>query len=234
MENKNMMNDNYNELKPEEISCRIQQVNEGGVSLLLYITSRAAQKKLDEKYGELSWSDDYKMVGDDRFCFITVDTGEKLITRGDVGTESYTEKVKGQSSDAFKRACVKFGIGRELYSAPRIFIENKYVKIKKNKNDKFVTYDTFTVRSITYKNGIIDGLVIQNQDLNVVYEQYENKTIDDIKYKTLIDACEQAEVEPEKIRETFGLKSIRDMDIRMYVKAIRKLEKNIEEKKKES
>ncbi|NOW12590.1 hypothetical protein B0H35_000004 [Clostridium acetobutylicum] len=44
------------------------------------------------------------------------------ISKQDVGTESNTEKEKGQASDSFKRACFNFGIGRELYTSPFIWI----------------------------------------------------------------------------------------------------------------
>ena len=40
-------------LQANEISCRIQQISEKGLSLLLYVTSRDGQKRLDEKYGPL-------------------------------------------------------------------------------------------------------------------------------------------------------------------------------------
>jgi hypothetical protein len=44
------------------------------------------------------------------------------IMKEDVGVESKTEKEKGQASDAFKRACFNWGIGRELYTAPFVWI----------------------------------------------------------------------------------------------------------------
>lgn len=87
----------------------------------------------------------------------------------DVGTESYTEKEKGQASDSFKRACVSVGIGRELYSAPFIWIPATKVNIQK-KNDRCVTYDKFKVKEIHYnQNREISGLVISNQNGQVVY-----------------------------------------------------------------
>jgi hypothetical protein len=56
---------------------------------------------------------------------------EEWIWKQDVGTESNTEKEKGQASDAFKRACFNWGIGRELYEYPLI-----QVKLNDNEFDK--------------------------------------------------------------------------------------------------
>ena len=87
----------------------------------------------------------------------------------DVGTESYTEKEKGQASDSFKRACVSVGIGRELYTAPFIWIAASKVSIQP-KGDRYITYDKFKVKEISYNdNREIIGLTISNQDGKVVY-----------------------------------------------------------------
>ena len=94
----------------------------------------------------------------------------------DVGTESYTEKEKGQASDSFKRACVSLGIGRELYTAPFIWIGASKIKIEKKSDhnsrggEKLFTYDKFRITDISYNgNREITGLTIINQDGNIVY-----------------------------------------------------------------
>ncbi|MCD8132459.1 MAG: hypothetical protein LUE19_01210 [Clostridiales bacterium] len=87
----------------------------------------------------------------------------------DVGTESYTEKEKGQASDSFKRACVSLGIGRELYTAPFIWVGASKTRMEQ-KGNKWVCHDKFTVAEITYNaNREITGLVIMNQDGREVY-----------------------------------------------------------------
>ena len=90
-------------LQANEISCRIQQISEKGLSLLLYVTSRDGQKRLDEKYGSLGWQDKYEVIDGNLYCIISVWDAEKQmwIAKEDVGTASYTEKEKGQASDAF-------------------------------------------------------------------------------------------------------------------------------------
>lgn len=81
-------------------------------------------------------------------------------------------KEKGQASDSFKRACVSVGIGRELYSAPFIWIPATKVNIQR-KNDKCITYDKFKVKEIHYnQNREISGLVISNQNGQVVYSLF--------------------------------------------------------------
>ena len=111
----------------DEIECRIGTISEKGLSLLLYTDARAAMKILDETFGCLNWQRSHQMIGNSLYCTVSVWDNEKQqwISKSDVGTESYTEKEKGQASDSFKRACVSVGIGRELYTAPFIWVSAK-------------------------------------------------------------------------------------------------------------
>lgn len=124
-------------LKADEIEVRIGQVgfnkinNNGYATLLLYKTSRTDMQILDETFGAMNWQKDYKEIKGNLYCGVGVWDEEKKqwIWKWDCGTESNTEKEKGEASDAFKRACVNVsdgkggGIGRELYTAPPIFID---------------------------------------------------------------------------------------------------------------
>ena len=84
------------------------------------------------------------------------------IAKQDVGTTSYSEKEKGQASDSFKRACFNWGVGRELYTAPFIWIGAGNATIQK-KDNKFATSDRFSVKSISYnEQREINALVIVN------------------------------------------------------------------------
>ncbi len=217
-------------LQANEISCRTQQVTEKGLSLLLYVTSRDGQKRLDEKYGPLGWQDRYEIIGEDLYCVISAWDGEKWVAKSDVGTASYTAKEKGRASDAFKRACVKHGIGRELYTAPYIWIPASQCNIKEN-GEKFASNDKFFVNWITYtSDGKIDELEIVDKDMNIVFKQYPKGKIDDIKYKVLIEKMKEAEVDEMAILELFHIKTLGDMDINMWYRCIRKLEVTIAEK----
>jgi len=162
-------------LRSDEIECRIGTISEKGLSLLLYKDARADMKILDEVFGPMGWKREHVLIGGNLYCIVSVWDGEKKqwIEKMDVGTESYTEKEKGQASDSFKRACVSVGIGRELYTAPFIWVPAAKTNIQKRQEgnkEKFYTYDKFTVHSISYNdNREITGLTVINQDGSVIY-----------------------------------------------------------------
>ena len=128
-------------LTATDIECRIQQITNKGAVLLLYKTARVDMRILDEVYGEMNWQRHHEVINGNLFCTISVWDGEKSqwVSKQDVGTESNAEAEKGQASDAFKRAGFAWGIGRELYDAPFIFIQAPIDK-----------YDRFTVKEIKY------------------------------------------------------------------------------------
>ena len=149
------MEENENKIKfrsltVDEIECRIGRVTKGGVSILLYKNARADQQILDESVGPLNWQKHY--CRDNHNCIISIYDKEKgqWIEKEDVGTESYSEKEKGLASDSFKRASVCWGIGRELYTAPNIFIGKDKLKNFIPDKDSFKCTDGFYVKEITY------------------------------------------------------------------------------------
>nr|WP_297765614.1 hypothetical protein [uncultured Butyrivibrio sp.] len=138
-------------LRADEIEVRVQSVNKGGVILLLYKDARVDQNILDETYGTFGWKRTHQMIGERLYCTVQVknpDNGE-WVEKQDVGTESYTEKEKGQASDSFKRACFNLGIGRELYTAPDLFYPKDKLASYKD-GEKPTCYDKFRVKEITY------------------------------------------------------------------------------------
>jgi hypothetical protein len=94
-----------------------------------YIDSRDVQDVLD-KY--CNWSDRYYSVNGMLFCEITIYADGIEYKRSDAGSESNVEAQKGQSSDAFKRAAVKFGIGRFLYSKKMVYLKADAIKTSNN------------------------------------------------------------------------------------------------------
>ncbi|MDD6137738.1 MAG: hypothetical protein PUB68_00935, partial [Lachnospiraceae bacterium] len=149
-------------LRPNEIECRVGMANEKGISLLLYKDARVDMKILDEAYGTNNWKREHLMIGTNLYCIVSIWDEEKRqwVSKMDVGSKSNTEQEKGEASDSFKRACVSIGIGRELYTAPFIWISRDKVNLKQ-KNDKYVTYDKFKVSSILYNDEReITGLII--------------------------------------------------------------------------
>lgn len=138
-------------LNADEIECRIAVINEKGLSLLLYKDARVDQRILDETFGMFGWKRSHQSIDGNLYCTVEIrdkETGE-WIAKQDVGTTGYTEKEKSQASDSFKRACFNWGIGRELYSAPFIWIPASKVQIQKKEN-KFYCSDNFRVVSIAY------------------------------------------------------------------------------------
>ena len=159
------MNKEIRLLRADEIECRVGTIGEKGLSLLLYKDARADMKVLDETFGRLGWQRSHQLINGNLYCTVEIWDEEKKqwIRKQDVGTTSYAEKEKGQASDSFKRACVSVGIGRELYTAPFIWIPAGKTFIQK-KDNRFVVYDKFTVQSISYsRNREISSLVIVNQ-----------------------------------------------------------------------
>ena len=98
---------------------RIQSIRDGYAQLVAYIDSRDVQKVLDSVVGQANWQDDYKAIDGKVYAGIGIQVSpDKWTWKWDWGTESNIEKEKGQASDAFKRAAVKWGIGRFLYDLP--------------------------------------------------------------------------------------------------------------------
>ena len=138
-------------LRADEIECRVSIVKENGVSLLLYKDARVDQRILDETFGLFGWKRSHQCIDGNLYCTVEVydkETGE-WVAKQDVGTMGYAEKEKSQASDSFKRACFNWGIGRELYTAPFIWVPAADVAIKRN-GDKLYCSDHFSVRSIAY------------------------------------------------------------------------------------
>ena len=111
-------------LRADEIECRVSVINERGLSLLLFKDARVDQKILDETFTPFGWRRTHQSIDGNLYCTVEVWDKEKQqwIAKQDVGTVSYSEKEKGQASDSFKRACFNWGIGRELYTAPFIWV----------------------------------------------------------------------------------------------------------------
>lgn len=137
-------------LTSEEIDFRIQSINTGGyATILAYKDARVDMKRLDDVFGVEYWQKKFEVINGNLFCSVGI-FNEKLnqwIWKQDVGTESMTEKEKGQASDAFKRACFNLGIGRELYDYPIISIKLNPTEFKLEEyNGKKVAKQTYELK----------------------------------------------------------------------------------------
>lgn len=162
----------FRKLKADEIDCRVAVVRANGCSILLYKDARVDMNILDETFGIFGWQRQHEIIDGNLYCTVSVldkDTGV-WVSKQDVGTESYTEKEKGQASDSFKRACFNWGIGRELYTAPFIWVSSTQTKIEKRDNGSYNVKDSFYVDEIGYdEQSKINLLVIKNKGGNIVF-----------------------------------------------------------------
>jgi hypothetical protein len=158
----------FRDLKEEEIEVRVSRVANAGVELLLYKDARVDQNILDETVGSENWMCNYYEHKNTLFCSVAIKVarGEGIfewVSKDNAGAPSNMEAQKGEASDAFKRACFCWGIGRELYTAPRIFVyADKCDKIQQGKNGKMQCYDRFHVEKVRIEDGQITGISIWN------------------------------------------------------------------------
>lgn len=174
----------FRKLKCDEIDVKVGSVTGKGYTLLLYKNARVDMAILDETVGVENWQRDHKEVKGNLYCGIGLNVNyadpnkePRWIWKWDCGVESaFGDKEKGESSDAFKRSGFCFGIGRELYTSPLIFVdaETKYDESKKvykivdDKEQK--RSQRMRVKEITYNDkGEIDRLVIVDNKGVIVF-----------------------------------------------------------------
>ena len=165
-------------LKAGEIECRVSLANEKGVSLLLYKDARVDQRILDETFGAFGWKRSHQCMDGNLYCTVEIldkESGE-WIAKQDVGVAGYAEKEKSQASDSFKRACFNWGIGRELYTAPFIWIPASKAQLQK-KGDRYYCNERFSISSIDYSSSReISALTVENGKGQEVFRWKKGKT----------------------------------------------------------
>jgi hypothetical protein len=173
----------FRDLTPEDIEVRMQSIKKqyvngqwvNGVILLLYKNARVDMNILDETVGTENWQREHYECKGNLFCRVGINANYKTansqpnwVYKSDCGTESNTEAQKGEASDSFKRACFNWGIGRELYTSPYIWVSDALCNIydtgRKDKynNAIFKCNDKFAVGKIKIENKQITGLSINN------------------------------------------------------------------------
>lgn len=228
----------FRKLKADEIDCRVQKVYPNGLTLLLYKDARCDQNILDETVGAMNWQRHHNR--DNANCIVSIWDSEKnqWVEKEDTGKESRSEKEKGLASDSFKRACFNWGIGRELYTAPFIWIQAKYCNIKDDKCN-----DRFEVRNIGYTGDRITELVIYNTKTkefcyrlgNPSIEQSEpeepsisNERIKPHEARVIKRMLEESESDIDSFLGYYHVDTVENMTEADYVDASRKLNKKLE------
>lgn len=140
-------------LKASDIEARVQSVfnNQNGTSamLLLYKSARTDMRILDEVFGPMNWRRSHEVINGAMFCTISIwdDDKKEWVAKQDVGVPSNRDSRKGEASDSFKRAGFNWGIGRELYDAPTVFIQLEPYEVM---NGKVKSSVRFTVADVEY------------------------------------------------------------------------------------
>lgn len=222
----------FRKLTAEEIDCRISTCNQWGVGLLLYKDARCDQNILDETVGPMNWMRHH--TRDNANCIVAIwdEKKQQWIEKEDTGTESFTEKEKGLASDSFKRACFNWGIGRELYTAPNMFVKAKDLETLAEEEyggrKKWICKDPFKVEEIQYEGDKIVYVKVLNQKKNVYIEfgtpeevkkeqdKIASSNVTDIKVQALISRCNTEGVPVDKILKLYKVKSLADLTENQY------------------
>lgn len=224
----------FRALKASEIDCRIQSIGQNktgavGTTILLYKDARVDMNILDETVGAMNWQREHSVVNGNLYCTISIwdEVKEQWISKSDVGTESNTEKEKGQASDSFKRAGFNWGIGRELYSAPFVYIQldkSEYIE----RNGKLISNAKFKVKDIAYdENRNIVRLVVIDSKGKVRYtfgENTQQPTQETVyNWQTLKARATQGGISEDDLKhylkETLKVNESKDMTQELYQQA---------------
>lgn len=223
-------------LKASEIDCRIATVSQKGISLLLYKDARVDQNILDETVGPMNWQRSHSR--DNANCTVSLwdDEKKQWISKEDTGTESNTEKEKGLASDSFKRACFNWGIGRELYTAPFIWVDAKSCKITEsgrkglNGNPIYTCSERFKVSKIGYDDERnINVLVIKNKNGQVVYSLNGSEDGEPVSYpkkleekyvNSLFMELKRTGIGMKGLLKNYGVSDVHDLDFEQWKNAM--------------
>jgi len=222
----------FRTLRADEIDCRVSTCNQYGVGLLLYKDARCDQNILDETVGAMNWQRHHSR--DNANCIVSIWDKEKQqwIEKEDTGKESNTEAEKGLASDSFKRACFNWGIGRELYTAPNMFVFKKDLKTLEEYEyqgkKKWTCKDTFTVKEIEYMDGKIVYVKVLNEKTKneiefgqpateeAAQKKVEKSKISEVKIKALLARCESDSVDTGTILRLYKVSSLADLTEKQF------------------
>lgn len=235
----------FRALRADEVDARISICKQNGISLLLYKDARCDMNILDETVGAFNWQRSHSR--ENANCTVSIWDKEKQqwISKEDTGTESNTEAEKGLASDSFKRACFNWGIGRELYTAPFIWISPDKLASLQARGNKYVCYDHFRVTSMEVTNGRITQLTIMNLDTKAVCFEYgshqvqraeqpadppmpnvtKDDRIDAAKWNALISMANKKGVDSKVILLQYRLQNPSDMTLGQWMEICARLNK---------
>lgn len=199
----------FRTLKENEIECRVGNVakDNSGFFLLLYKNARVDANILDETVGQYNWCKEYYQVKNTMFCKVGLWCEDRncFVFKSDAGDDdTQMEQIKAEASDSFKRACFAWGIGRELYYSPKIYIKAT------DENNKYARY---SVKNIEYDKNkrIINLVIINDKTKEVVFlfngDKKNAKKGENEPLQAIVEPQEQMD-EPKGSIETNDLKTI--------------------------
>ncbi len=170
-------------LTKDEIEVKVKSVSDRGILLLLYKTARTDMDVLDEIFGPENWQSDYKEIKGNLYAGIGVrDVNGVWVWKWDCGIESRSDgdgnEKKGEASDAFKRAGFKWGIGRELYTSPFIWVSSDVVELCQRGGKYYMKnpFERFYVSHIEYNDSReITKLTISGRGAREIWSNVKTK-----------------------------------------------------------
>lgn len=214
-------------LKASEIECRAGVISNKGLSLLLYKDARADQRILDETFGIFGWKRSHQSINGDLYCTVEIldkETG-MWVSKQDAGAAGRSEKEREKSLafDSFKRACFNWGIGRELYTAPFIWIPAERTEIQE-RGGKFCCNDRFSVATIAYNDErAISSLSITNSKYKIVYVMGSDNSVSSLsstQIASLKKELARTGVTADEVKARYNVGNIEDMPDDIYKKAM--------------
>lgn len=237
----------FRTVKAEEIDVRVASIDKSWCTLLLYKDARVDQNILDETVGQLNWQRHHSRENANCIVSIWDEDKKQWVEKEDTGVESFSQAEKGLASDSFKRACFNWGIGRELYTAPSIFVlpRKDMGKLRKpdeepnefflGTNGKYTTKTKFYVDYIDYdENRNIKNLIIRDHKGNMRFSQLteeaekgRNKKIET--FKKLIEKNEDKDdnFERKELYNYFKVDNDAQLNEKQLTLAITLLEKRL-------
>lgn len=220
----------FRKLRADELEARVAVVNQNGCSVLIYKDARVDQNILDETVGQFNWQRDHKEIKGNVYCGVGIyDESLGWVWKWDAGAETYTEAVKGEASDSFKRACFNWGIGRELYTSPFIWFSAGDVNLE-DKNGKKTTRDSFKVEAIEYEGSKISYIKVVNNKTKAVFEwgliDYDKK-VSEKEVKFIKDMIAETDSDIDAFKKRFRIDDLSDISMKQYVNAVKLLEQKM-------
>lgn len=244
----------FRKLTANDVEARVQSCDANGFVLLLYKNARCDMNILDETVGAENWQREHYECKGNLFCRVGVRYKDEWIWKADCGTESNTEKEKGESSDSFKRSCFCHGIGRELYTAPKTKISGHTRTAKRNGKDVYVpeyyTYDVvrmevsddiprkitaLTIVGKSMEGGYHEDVIFDWTDKSTNRNQSQPKAQPKAEPKAtpnqieILKKCYTGD-KMTKLLEANGIKTIEEISLAKASELIGKLKKKVEDK----